>query len=503
MTQVKFDSATATQYAGAAAPGSIPAGRFICMNFVSLRTTPRVLGAPVSDPTRCRRLPGSHRIGVWRSHSRTICLLLAVTALTAAAADAELYELPPFNYSKATPRDATARLQARLAKNEIQFTGSDREVLEALLREYGIPRESQVVVFSKTSLQRTRIRPDHPRALYFTDDAYVGWVPGGLMEVTTIDPVLGPIFYALDPATIRTNAAQSFTRDNDCLRCHGGAFARGIPGVFVRSLFTDADGEPLLRHGSEVVDFRTPFTNRWGGWYVTGQHGTALHRGNVFAREKNDQLDVDLRRGANITNLAGFFDTTDYPAPGSDIVALLVLEHQVAMQNTLTRASLNCRRMLDYQKNLQRELKETVTDELVYGSVKSVFDGAAREIVDDLLFYGEAELPAGVQGDPAFQRAFQRHARRAADGSSLKDFSLQGRIFQNRCSYLIYSDSFRQLPAQLKQRVFARLARALKPAESDPRYAYLGTEERSRIVVILRETHPELREALRQMAAAN
>jgi hypothetical protein len=157
-------------------------------------------------------------------------------------------------------------------------------VLEALLHEFKIPKQSQVVVFSKTSLQRQRIRPDHPRALYFTDDAYVGWVPGGLMEVTTIDPVLGPIFYALDPATIRTNAAQSFVRDNDCLRCHGGAFARGIPGVFVRSLFTDADGEPLLRHGSEVVDFRTPFTNRWGGWYVTGQHGTALHRGNVFAR---------------------------------------------------------------------------------------------------------------------------------------------------------------------------------------------------------------------------
>jgi hypothetical protein len=251
------------------------------------------------------------------------------------------------------------------------------------------------------------------------------------------------------------------------------------------------------------VDFRTPFTNRWGGWYVTGQHGTALHRGNVFAREKNGQLDVDLRRGANVTNLAGFFDTTDYPAPGSDIVALLVLEHQVAMQNTLTRASLNCRRMLDYQKNLQRELKETVTDELVYGSVKSVFDGAAREIVDDLLFYGEAELPAGVQGDPAFQRAFQRHARRAADGSSLKDFSLQGHIFQNRCSYLIYSDSFRELSAQLKQRVYDRLARALKPAEADPRYAYLGTKERARIVTILRETHPELRDVLGQMASAN
>ena len=427
----------------------------------------------------------------------TVFLFACISAgVPARARDTEPYEQPPISYSATQPQDPIARLQARMAAGEVKFGRSDRDLLQALLRELGIPVESQMVVFSKTSLQRQRIRPDHPRAVYFTDNCYVGWVPSGLMEVTTVDPVLGPIFYALDPAALRTNATRAFVRDSDCMRCHGGTFVRGIPSVFVRSLFTDAEGEPMLRYGSEVVDFRTPFANRWGGWYVTGKHGAALHRGNVFAQEKKDQLVVDFKRGANLTSLSGFFETQDYPVAGSDIVALLVLEHQTAMQNTLTRASVNCRRMLEYQKNLQRDLKEPVTDDLTYDSVKSVFESSARELADDLLFQGEAELPAGLEGSPAFQRAFQASARRAAGGQSLKDFSLKGHLFENRCSYLIYSDSFLQLPVQLKHRVYDRLARALKATDADPRYAYLGAGERARIARILRETHPELRTAL-------
>ena len=423
----------------------------------------------------------------------TVGLLACVLAgTTARATDAEPYEQPPFSYSATAPQDATARLQKRLAAGELKFAGTDPEMLRALLREFQVPVASQVVVFSKTSLQRQRIRPDHPRVIYFSDSAYIGWVPGGLMEVTTVDPVLGPIFYALDPVGLRSNTPSAFVRDNDCLRCHGGTFVRGIPSVFVRSLYTDAEGEPMLRHGSEVVDFRTPFENRWGGWYVTGKHGAALHRGNVFAQEKQDQLVVDFKRGANLASLSGFFETQDYPLNGSDIVALLVLEHQTTMQNTLTRASVNCRRMLEYQKNLQRDLKEPVTEDLTYDSVKSVFESSAREITDDMLFQGEAQLPHGLEGSPAFQSAFQSNSRRTTDGQSLKDFSLKGHIFANRCSYMIYSDSFLQLPVQLKRRVYDRLARVLKSKDSDSRYAYLGAEERARITRILSETHSEL-----------
>jgi hypothetical protein len=412
------------------------------------------------------------------------------------AQDQEPYEQSPIHYSTAEPHDAVNRLQARIAAGQVQFGPDDAGTVRALLKELRIPVESQVLVFSKTSLQRQRIRPDHPRSLFFNSTCYLGWVPGGLIEITTIDPVIGPVFYAVDPVALRTNAARGLVRDSDCLRCHGGTFVRGIPGVFVRSVFPDDGGEPLFRQGSEVVDFRTPFTNRWGGWYVTGQHGTALHRGNVIAREKGDQLDVDFREGANLTDLSRFFGVKEYLTNTSDIVALLVLEHQTALQNVLTRASISSRHMLEYQKTLQRELKEPVSEEPSYDSVKRVFDSTAREVVDDLLFLGEAELPSGLAGSPAFQKAFQAEAPHATSGGSLNEFLLQGHLFKNRCSSLIYSEALLSLPQPLKRRIYARLARALRPADPDPRYAYLGAAERGQITAILRETHPELRTVL-------
>lgn len=413
----------------------------------------------------------------------------------------EMFEQPPMKYSESTPNDAVTRLQARLADGAVKFSGRDREVLAKLLWELKVPVASQVMVFSKTSLQRQLISPDRPRALYFSDDCYVGWVPSGLIELTTIDPVLGPIFYQLDPGEMRKEAAQSFNRDADCLRCHGGTFVRDIPGLFVRSLHTDATGEMLLQGGSTVVDFRTPFTNRWGGWYVTGKHGSALHRGNVFSEVKNNQVVADFKRGGNVTRLDKFFDTERYLTNSSDIVALLVLEHQLEMQNTITRAGMNCRRMLEYQRALQLEMKETSTNDLAYDSVRSVFNGAVQDLVDDLLFYQEADLPAGLQGAAAFQQAFGSNARKDAAGRSLKDFSLKGRLFENRCSYLIYSESFLALPPQLKRRVYARLNQILTAHTAEPRYAYLGSEERERIGQILRETHAEFRSALSSAAA--
>ena len=409
------------------------------------------------------------------------------------AQNREDYENPPVSYSATVPNDAATRLEARLASGQLKFSGTGQEIVAALLRELGVPPASQVVVFSKTSFQRNRINPEHPRAIYFSDACYLGWVPGGLVEVTTIDPELGPVFYTFDPNRRDADPGPRFARDNDCLRCHGGAFVREIPAVFVRSAFPDLRGEPLLRHGALVVDYRTPFEDRWGGWYVTGRHGTALHRGNVIAREQDEQLVFDRAKGANVTDLSGSFDTDRYLARTSDIVALLVLEHQVAMHNALTHAAFSCRRMLHYQKNLQRDFKEPPTAEPTYDSVKSVFESETRAVVDALLFKDEATLPAGIKGAEEFARIFQAGAPKAGGGESLKTLSLSGHLFRNRCSYLIYSDQFLRLPGPLKRRIYERLALALSPTAPDPRYAYLDPTERARITRILQETHPEWR----------
>ncbi|MBL9212136.1 MAG: hypothetical protein JNL92_16880 [Opitutaceae bacterium] len=425
-------------------------------------------------------------------------LLLLLGTATLPAQNVPDYEQPPVSYSATKPHDAAARLQVRLETGELMLTGGDREILRTLLRELKVPIESQVMVFSKTSLQRGRIRPDQPRALYFSDSIYVGWVPGGLIEVAAVDPQLGPIFYTFNPRPER-DEKQAFVRDSDCLRCHGGTFVRDVPGVFARSIVPASNGEPLLRHGTELVDDQTPFENRWGGWYVTGYTGAPQHRGNAFGTEIGDKLDFPLseRRPAE---LGDFFDTSRYLAGTSDVVALLVVEHQMAVQNALTKAAHSCRRMLDYQRSLQKTFKDPITDEPAYDSVKSVFRSAVEDIVDHLLFRGAAPLPAGVTGLEAFRLAFAREAPRSPDGRSLKDFQLRDRLFAHRCSYMIYSDTFAALPVQLKTRVLDRLHGVLSGDDARERYSYIDADEKRRIYEILAATHPDAKARWAQVA---
>jgi hypothetical protein len=400
------------------------------------------------------------------------------------------YEQPPVRYSKSTPRDAVARLQQRLATGELAFAGSEQQVLRTLLEALNVPVESQLLVFSKTSLQRGRIRPEQPRALYFSESMYVGWVPGGLIELAAVDPQLGPVFYSFAISRAGDSSAPKIERDPDCLRCHGGTFVRDIPGVFARSVFPDANGEPLLRHGTQVVEDETPFAQRWGGWYVTGYHGTEPHRGNARGSENGEQLVFEAER-ARPDELSAYFETRNYLRQTSDVVALLVFEHQLTVQNALTKAGMTCRKMMTYQHGLQKAFKEPVTDEPAFDSVKSVFASAVQEVVDHLLFRNAAPLPNGVVGDPAFQAAFLREASRSRAGRSLKDFQLRARIFEHRCSYMIYSESFRALPDILKAGVLDRLKTVLESRDPQDRYAYLPAEEKRRIHEILLATLPE------------
>lgn len=426
--------------------------------------------------------------------SAGLVLALALTSTSIPFAQAQStpdYEKPPINYSATEPQDAVARLRARIANRQVAIDGSDREQLRAVLAALEVPESSQVLVFSKTSLQRGRIHPGRPRALYFSDSVYVGWVPGGLIEVAAVDPQLGPIFYSFDPREPQASA-RTFQRDPDCLRCHGGAFVRDIPGVFARSVVPSDTGEPLFRFGTEVIDDTTPFARRWGGWYVTGYTGSEDHRGNAFGNDTADTstFPVSPRRPQELSE---FFATHDYPAATSDVVALLVLEHQLTMQNSLTRASLSARKMIAYQHSLQKAFKETPTDEPAYDSVKSVFRSVTEDVVDRLLFRQAAPLPAGIAGDPGFRETFARTAVRSRTGYALKDLQLGDRLFALRCSYLIYSETFRALPAPLKRQIFERLRVALEDDAPNSRYAYLPPDERRRIFAVLMETHPDAR----------
>ncbi len=400
------------------------------------------------------------------------------------------YENAPINYSDTQPRDAAQRIEQAQIAGKLRITRQDDwSILRQLLRQLGIPFESQVMVFSKTSKQNDRISPATPRVVYFGDNAYAGYALGGAIEISTIDPKLGPIFYLVDPHVDEKQPLR-FERDQSCLSCHGGPFSPDVPGLLVRSVFPGPEGHPIMSQGSTVVDTTTPFADRWGGWYVTGKHGAGRHRGNVVAEENGEAVTMDFEAGANLRSLDKLFDTTPYPRKTSDIVALMVLEHQTSTQNVLTKANQTAMRAMHMQHSLQKELGEKVLAEPT-GTARRIIDHSAEDVIDALLFKDEAALPeGGLEGDPAFQTAFAKSAPQTKDGRSLKDFQLLTRLFKYRCSYMVYSITFQNLIPPLKQTVLAGLWTALEGKEKSGRYDYLADSERHHIQRILATTLP-------------
>lgn len=422
---------------------------------------------------------------------KTPLILLALA--TTAFAQSNEFEQPPISYSDSTPHDPIAQMQERLNKRELKFDGDEKETVAQVLKALNLSQKTQVVLFSKTSVQRVRISPQNPRAFYFNDETYIGYVPGGLIEGAAIDPQLGPIFYAFDPTERSNRQVQRFRRDQNCLSCHAANFTRDIPGVFVRSVYAEATGSPIFSAGSEVVDYTTPIEQRWGGWYVTGRHGSARHRGNAFAHDDGKEVTLDIERGANLDKLDQFYDTKLHLEGTSDIGALMVLEHQVAFQQTLTRANYESRRMLHYQHGLQESFKEPITDVPSYDSVKSVFANNAQAVLDVLLYKDEAKLPdGGIKGSAEFVKAYQDGGRRTKDGRSLRDLDFKTRIARYRCTHLIYTDQFQKLPKPLYAQIVDRLGHILTDPQPEKRYAYLADDERKAIASILQETLPAM-----------
>lgn len=405
----------------------------------------------------------------------------------ASLAASDEYELPPVNYSTTLPEDAVQALVKGTSAKTLRGK-QGWELVKELCRSLQVPEASQVLVFSKTSKQNDRISPQTPRAIYFNEEAYIGYALGGAVELAVIDPTLGPVFYLVEAAEQKAQPPV-FQRDQSCLSCHGGPFSPGVPGLLVRSVFPAASGHPILSQGSTVVGTTTPFEQRWGGWYVTGLHGNGRHRGNVLAVEQADgSCELPAEKGANLLRLEGFFDTRPYPRTSSDIVALMVLEHQSSTQNVLTKAHHTALRAMHMQNSLQKELGEPVTG-VPAGTAARILDHCTEDVLDALLFKDEATLPdGGIEGGGDFQEAFAHNARRTAEGRSLKDFQLLNRLFKYRCSYMIYGPTFSHLQPDLKRRILQRLEHILDNRDQPERYAYLGSSERRHIRHILEST---------------
>ncbi len=379
------------------------------------------------------------------------------------------FEEDTIAYGKAKSTGPVAKLQERIDRGEVTLKRDEQfGYLLSILEQLKGRKSSQMLVFSKTSFQRERIDPQHPRAVFFGDDIYVGYVPGSAMlEISEADPKLGAVFYTFDQ---NQKERPRFVRNDQCLECHASSKSMGVPGHLVRSFATDQNGVVDLQSGTSLVNHRTPFADRWGGWYVTGTHGAQTHRGNLVGQAAFERQQREPNFLGNITNLSQFIDVSPYAAAQSDIAALMVLEHQTHMHNFITR--------LNYESTLALQR---------YGHVrylKSVTEGFLKY----LLFVEEAPLTAAVGASPEFLKEFARAGPRDSRGRSLRDFDLKTRLFKYPCSYLIYSDAFEALPKEMKEKIYARLWDILSGKDTSADYENLAPETRRAVAEILAET---------------
>lgn len=380
---------------------------------------------------------------------------------------------PAIEYFKAPTDDPVARLAKRIDNGEVklEYIPGRLGYLPGLLKNLNINVDSQMLVFSKTSFQAQLISPRAPRAVFFNDSVSVGTVKGGeVLELAALDPKQGVVFYTLgvDKAT-----KPIFVRRDVCLQCHQVQATLGVPGIEVGSSFPKPDGTPNFQAGYTAVDHRIPLEQRWGGWFVTGKTGSVTHMGNAIVPNPANPTELDTTNAHNLTSLAEKVNLEGYAAQTSDIVALMVLEHQTRMTNLMIRAGWETRVAQFEGKMAEAESRlNTDIDELVAYS----------------LFAEETPLKEPIEGVSTFTKTFPQRGPRDKQGRSLRDFDLKTRMFRYPLSYMIYSEAFDGMPDWVRERVYRRLYDVLTNKNASERFARISAADRRAVFEIVLET---------------
>ncbi|AGA26304.1 hypothetical protein [Singulisphaera acidiphila] len=381
---------------------------------------------------------------------------------------------PLHGYDTLPTEDRFARLKADLDTGRASLEGDDElALLRNLLRALDIPVSSQMLVTSATSFQKTIISPRRPRALYFNDDTYVGFVPGGQLEVISIDPARGAMFYIFGRP--EAGKVPRIRRTENCLTCHATPEMDEIPQLVIESVVPGitGGGEKAFRRG--LSGHGVPFDQRFGGWLVTDAPDFKQHWGNILIEWTS--------KGAKERSMepGELFDLSRYPVPTSNLLPQLLHEHQVGFVNRAVSATYRTRTLLHEHAGRSEP-------------VKSELESLARGLVRYLLFADEVPLPpGGVPGAEPFKADFLAKRRVGSNGRSLRDLELSTRLMRYRCSYMIDSPAFAGLPQPLSHLVDLELERALDPSTIAHDYTYLPAEEKQVIRTLLQELRPSAR----------
>jgi hypothetical protein len=379
-------------------------------------------------------------------------------------------EHPAISYAGTPTNDAVARLNLELTSASTRLLhDTSTGYLQSALQALSVPVDSQVLVFSKTGLQGALTSPSNPRALFYNDSVVLGYVRGApLLELIAHDARQGAIFYTLDQTA---QGAPVFKRRDSCLTCHLSRNSMDVPGMLVRSQFTSPGGASLRQLGQFLIDHRSPFDQRWGGYYVTGTHGAMRHMGNAMVT--SDGTPASTATTLNVISLEGRLDTAAYPSPFSDIASLMVFDHQMHMINLLTRVGWEARVAIH-----DNELEVT----------RGPVHDAVAELVDYLLFVDEAPLAGAVEGVSGFAARFGAQGPHDQKGRSLHQLDLKHRLLRYPCSYMVYTDAFDSLPPPVVAAIYQRMWQILSGQDGGRRYARLSSSDRRAIVEILRST---------------
>jgi hypothetical protein len=385
-----------------------------------------------------------------------------------------LDEHPAIQYLARPTTDRVAVLKKSLAQNPDALPRDPSTgYLTGVLKALGVPKESQLLVFSKTGVQSSYTSPGKPRALYFDQSVAIGYNPGApLLELAVHDPQQGVVFYTIDQKA----DTPVVTRRTSCLSCHVSATTLGVPGMIARSNTVAEDGTLVPQTGSQNVSHQTPHPDRWGGWFVTSEdaappYAQMAHRGNItFSGRGNtsNQVFVDWLNASP--------QSLGYPLPSSDIVSLLVFDHQMHAINLLTR--------------LNWESRVAASDGEVNPAGGAV-RGLVNELADYLLFADEAPPLAPLTPPPAFAASLEARTPKDRHGRSFGQLDAVNRLLRYPCSFMVYSEAFDGLPKPVRAAVYSRMLDVLSGHEARAARVRVTPADSRAIVEILKDTKPD------------
>ena len=399
-------------------------------------------------------------------------------------------DYPFIHYSDPPVHNEIARLQKRIDDGSVKLTATPQHgYLESVLKALDIDPDSQILVFSKTSLQIDAISAATPRAIYFNDDTYVAWVQQtGMLEIVTMDADRGPVFYTMQASDPTAQITRETLR---CLTCHD-TFAEmggGVPHFLFESTYDVQHGELIPDAVARETTDATPIAQRWGGWYVTGKDGGSFNLGNIQPPPTRNPVNLEKVRRGSLDTLDSLLDTSPYLRRTSDIVALLVLEHQVTVHNEIIHANYKSRVLLE--RNQQGSDPATTHWAQLTPQLQTRFEAMLRPLVDALVLADAAPLPHPIRGSSGYAARFQTRGPADPQGRSLRQLDLKTQVFRYPLSFLIYSEGFDALPLFVREHVYARLAQILQAGDPGAPYGARPAADRKAAFDILMATKPE------------